>query len=101
MMDNQQDSHDAWRWIDGVSGCGNMADAEGLETARKFARVFSHHDSRHVLDHLRKSTRDRVFGPDVSEATLRYVEGQRALVAYMETMIERGRGSVLKTGKSI
>ncbi|MBT4890050.1 MAG: hypothetical protein HON65_10910 [Rhodospirillales bacterium] len=92
------ENQDAWSWIDGKVST-NRPDADSLELSRSFARVFSHSESARVLDHLRKSTRDRVFGPEVSEATLRYVEGQRALVAYMENIIERGRSSAMQTGQ--
>ncbi len=94
-----KDNLDAWRWIDGHPQQDPQSQQHGQEISRCFARVFSHHDAHCILQHLRKSTRERVFGPTVSEATLRYVEGQRALVAYMETMIERGRANSQETAK--
>jgi len=91
--------HDAWSGLEGKSQSNEGADAGNMELCRSFARLFTHHESAKVLEHLRKSTRERVFGPEVSEATLRYVEGQRALVAYIENMIERGKASALQPGK--
>ncbi len=65
------------------------------ELAKSFARTFSKEggqgDGEQVLAHLRSLTRDRTLGPETSDAVLRYVEGQRGLVAYMERMIARGR----------
>lgn len=95
MMENL----DAWHWIEGQPQNHPHSQQDGQEIARRFARVFSHPDGQEVLKYLRKSTRERVFGPDVSEATLRYVEGQRALVAYIEAMIERGRENSVQTAK--
>ena len=91
--------NDAWSWIEGKPHSNKGTDASNMEICRSFARLFTHHESAKVLEHLRKSTRERVFGPEVSEATLRYVEGQRALVAYIENMIERGKASALRTGQ--
>jgi hypothetical protein len=34
---------------------------------------------------------ERVVGPDVSEAFLRHLEGQRYLVAFVCSLIKRGR----------
>lgn len=62
---------------------------EGL--AKFYARTFSTHDGEHVLSHLRGMTRERTLGPEVPDSVLRYVEGQRRLVAYIERLIERGR----------
>nr|BDD47277.1 hypothetical protein 1 [bacterium] len=58
------------------------------------ARVFSSAEGRRVLHHLRAITRERVLAPDASDAALRHVEGQRALVAHLESLIERGRNPV-------
>jgi hypothetical protein len=90
------DNLDAWRWMEGDIDPDPQSKMDGLNIARCFARVFAHHDANYVLQHLRSTTRDRVFGPDISDATLRYVEGQRALVAYMEKMIRRGKDNSLQ-----
>lgn len=58
------------------------------------ARTFSTDAGGRVLAHLRRLTRDRVLGPEASDAQLRHVEGQRALIAHVEGLIERGRNPV-------
>lgn len=59
------------------------------------ARTFSSDAGIRMLAHLRAITRDRVLGPDASDAQLRHVEGQRALVRHLESLIERGRHPVV------
>ena len=44
-----------------------------------------------VLKHLRRITVERVLGPDATDAQLRGLEAQRALVHQIESMIERGK----------
>jgi|GEM_PF-711552 len=58
---------------------------------QSFVRCFSSDDGMRVLSHLRSMTRDRVLGPEASDAALRYIEGQRQLVAFVESQIARGR----------
>ncbi|MEQ8667019.1 MAG: hypothetical protein RIC16_14965 [Rhodospirillales bacterium] len=65
--------------------------ADPRQLAVDTARVFSSDAGLRVLAHLRTLTRDRVLGPDAPDALLRHVEGQRALVRHLETLIERGR----------
>lgn len=62
------------------------------ETARAYARTFAGPHGEAVLAHLRAATIGRRLGPEASEALLRHVEGQRALVAAIEALIVRGRG---------
>lgn len=58
---------------------------------QNYARAFSTAAGAAVLAHLRKITIERVLGPDASEAQLRGLEAQRALVHQIENLIERGR----------
>jgi hypothetical protein len=58
-----------------------------------FSRCFQSEDGDRVLRHLRAITVLRVLGPNSSDSLLRYVEGQRQLVKYIDTLIRRGRGS--------
>lgn len=58
---------------------------------RVFARCFSTEDGRKVLAHLQVMTFSRAYGPEVANETLRYAEGQRALVATILRMVDRGR----------
>lgn len=70
---------------------GHRLTADRDRLARAFARCFAGDDGVRVLAHLRALTRDRVFGPEASDAALRHVEGQRQLVALIESQIARGR----------
>lgn len=58
---------------------------------RIFARCFSTEDGKKVLAHLQVMTFSRAYGPDASDQHLRYAEGQRALVANILRLIDRGR----------
>ncbi len=58
---------------------------------QNYTRTFSTSAGAAVLGHLRKITIERVLGPGVSDAELRSLEAQRALVHQIETMIERGK----------
>ncbi len=58
---------------------------------RLFARHFSTDDGRKILAHLQVMTFSRAYGPDASDQQLRYAEGQRALVATILRLIDRGR----------
>lgn len=61
------------------------------EIEKNFARVFNSSDGRAVLAHLRKITIERVLGPNASDAELRGLEAQRALVHQIEQLAERGK----------
>lgn len=61
------------------------------DTEKSYARLFASHDGAVVLKHLRAITIERILGPDASDAQLRTLEGQRAIVRQIESMISRGR----------
>ncbi len=63
--------------------------------ARAFARCFRTNEGDKVLSYLQKMTKGRVLTASASDAEMRYLEGQRALVTHIETLIERGRGAAL------
>ena len=63
-----------------------------VDPAPSFARCFSGPDGARVLGVLRAMTVERVLGPDASDAALRHLEGQRALVATILALAARGRG---------
>jgi hypothetical protein len=44
-----------------------------------------------VLAHLQVMTFSRAYGPDSTDQQLRYAEGQRALMAQILRLIDRGR----------
>jgi hypothetical protein len=58
---------------------------------RAFARLFSTQDGRQVLGYLQAVTFQRALGPASSDEQLRYMEGQRAMVATILRLIDRGR----------
>lgn len=65
------------------------ADMAGIE--RVFARLFSTDDGQKVLGYLNGQTFQRAAAMDAPDAMLRYMEGQRALMALIIRMIERGK----------
>mgnify|MGYP001229675901 FL=1 len=78
-----------WAWFAPPEGTA----ADGLrEVARAAARALTGPDGARLLAHLRAVTIERRLGPEASEAALRHLEGQRALVAHLEALVERGRG---------
>jgi hypothetical protein len=58
---------------------------------RAFARLFSTNDGKQVLGYLQAVTFQRALGPASSDEQLRYMEGQRAMVATILRLIDRGR----------
>ncbi len=61
------------------------------ETETNFARCFATGAGAAVLSHLRKITIERVLGANATDAELRGLEAQRALVHQIETLIQRGK----------
>lgn len=64
---------------------------EQREVERAAARLFSTDDGQRVLSYLQTVTFCRALGADSADAQLRYMEGQRALVAAILRLIDRGR----------
>jgi hypothetical protein len=56
-----------------------------------FAKLFRGPDAEAVLLHLRHLTVERTLSPNASDAELRQLEGARALVKTIETLIKRGQ----------
>lgn len=65
------------------------ADQDAVEKA--FARVFSTDDGQVILSHLQSMTFQRALGPDATDTQLRYLEGQRAMIATIMRLIRSGR----------
>jgi hypothetical protein len=65
--------------------------SEQKEIERLFTRLFSSEDGRRVLAYLQVMTFQRVQGASTSDEHLRYMEGQRSLVATILRLIDRGR----------
>ena len=61
------------------------------EIEKIFARTFGSADGRAVLAHLRKITIERILGANATDAELRGLEAQRALVHQIEQLSERGK----------
>jgi hypothetical protein len=81
----------SWPWTQ--SGSPAPAPDSGEDRAalaRACVRLFTHDDGRRLLAHLRAQTIGRHLGPEASDAALRHLEGQRALVAHLERLIAEG-----------
>jgi len=61
------------------------------DVEKSFARLFASEDGQKVLAHLQVITFHRALGPSVGDEQLRYMEGQRAMVATILRLIDRGR----------
>ena len=48
-------------------------------------------DGKKVLEHLKSRTLNRTLGPDATTQELWYLEGQRAMIAYLDNLIEQGK----------
>ena len=62
-----------------------------MTVAISFARVFARAEGKDVLGHLKHLTQERVLPADASDSELRFLEGQRALVALIEALIKQGQ----------
>lgn len=60
------------------------------ETAKLFARAFRGQDGEKMMKYLYSITFERFFGPETGEATLRFAEGQKAIVMHIEALIKTG-----------
>ena len=61
------------------------------EMEKSFARLFSSDEGRKVLGYLQAITFGRALGAGSLDSHLHYLEGQRALVASILRLIERGK----------
>ncbi len=59
---------------------------------KSYTRCFASNDGRIVLEHLRSITIERYLGANATDAELRGLEAQRALVHLILNMIKKGRG---------
>lgn len=81
-----------WEWF--AAARAAETDAQG-DIAVVFARCFRGADGDRALAYLRSLTVERVLGPGASDAVLRHLEGQRALVIHLTGLVERGRHGAL------
>lgn len=84
--------HDAggWGWFESHPEPAEDASDEALAVA--FARCFAGPDGEQTFAHLERVFLNRRLGPSASDAELRHLEGQRAVVAHIKALIARGRG---------
>jgi hypothetical protein len=61
------------------------------EFEKNYTRCFSTTAGSAVLQHLRQITIERFLEANATEAELRTLEAQRALIHQIETLIERGK----------
>lgn len=80
------------RWSAIQAGQQDVRD-KTRELEHSFVRAFGANDGQNVLAYLRSITIDRTLPATCTDAELRWVEAQRALVRHITTMIERGRTS--------
>jgi hypothetical protein len=66
---------------------------EQHEIEKSFARLFSTDEGKKVLAWLQIMTFQRVCTAETSDQHLRYVEGQRAFVAHILRLIDRGKSN--------
>ena len=78
-----------WGWFEPESPTSKDVDNKELELA--FSRCFRGADGQVVLGHLRQTILDRRLGPKSSDVELRFLEGQRSVVAYVVSMVDRNR----------
>ena len=64
---------------------------EMRDIEKSFARLFTTDDGQKVLSHLQVMTFQRALGPSAADDQLRYLEGQRAMIATILRLIDRGR----------
>ena len=66
---------------------------EARDIERSFTRLFASDDGQKVLAHLQTISFQRALGPGAPDEQLRYLEGQRAMVATILRLIDRGRNA--------
>lgn len=76
-----------------VAYTSHVSRLEQKDIERSFARLFSTEEGKKVLAWLQVMTFQRVAGADSSDEQLRYMEGQRSLVANILRMIDRGKNN--------
>jgi len=83
----RDDSPLGWAWFE--TGLPQTKATENGDLAQSFARCFAGIDGIAVINHLRQTILDRRMGPCASDAELRFLEGQRSVVAHILSMIKR------------
>ncbi len=68
----------------------NRRKAPPHELAEAFASCFTGPAGVLVLDYLRRTFLTRRVPPTAGDAVLRHVEGQRSVVAHIQSLVEQG-----------
>ena len=79
--------------MESVSYTSHVSKLEQREIEKTFARVFSTEEGKKALAWLQVMTFHRAAGAGSTEEQLRYMEGQRGLVASILRMIDRGKSN--------
>lgn len=66
------------------------------QISQNFSALFESPTGKEVLRYLRSITIEMVSGPNITDAELRHIEGQRYLVGLMERRIQHGHRSKQK-----
>ena len=66
----------------------NTKDEENLNTL--FYKMFNTAGGSEILKYLKKLTLDAVAGPEISNESLRHLEGQRYLVGLIQRRVNKG-----------
>lgn len=61
------------------------------DMAACFARCFRGSDGARAIAYLRRMTLDIASGPEISDARLRHLEGQRFITSQIISLVERGQ----------
>lgn len=74
-----------------VAYTSHVSKLEQIDIERSFARVFSTDEGKKVLAWLQVMTFHRAGSSNSTDEQLRFMEGQRSLVANILRMIDRGK----------
>ena len=61
------------------------------EIQRAATRLANTSDGKKVLEHLKSRTLNRTLAPDATTQELWYLEGQRAMIAYLDNLTLQGK----------
>lgn len=87
-----------WGWFDANSKedkGGIIISGVDPDLLNAYVRTFQNNNGKYVLSHLRNITSNRVLGPNASDSILRHLEGQRQLVQYIISLVERGSNRIV------
>ena len=68
-----------------------LSKMEQQEIKRLFVRAFASEDGKKALAYLRHFTSHRSFNPETSNETLRFMEGQRALINTIQKLSDHNK----------